>query len=110
MKTIVVLCMCVLAGCVSINRGDFKLRSVGTDNAIDKATWTRNANGVTEVLTLEGAKRDSSTSMHIVANLALGILGAIAGSPGGLPGSAIGASAGVAVAEVWQTGKDRSQK
>ena len=115
-RFVLVWLLCVMlgviftSGCISAERGDFKIRSVG-DNVQGTVTYARvDTNGVMEVFQFSGDK-NASESTHVVANMVGGIVGACVGSvvsPGS--GTAVGAVKGAAIgggaSEIWQTVKD----
>lgn len=99
-------------GCSSIRRGDFSVDSFGTDVAIKSAEWHK-GDGY-ESLILKGAEKNGTETSHTFANLAMGIVSALAGaaSNNGDPakGAAVGFVGGISLTEVWQTGKDWLRK
>jgi hypothetical protein len=106
----VVLGVIFATGCISAQRGDFKIRSFG-DNVQGTVTYARvDTNGGMEVFQFTGDK-NASESTHTVANMIGGIVGACVGtavSPGAgtVAGAAKGAAVGGGATEIWQTVKD----
>lgn len=102
----------IVAGCASVNYGPLSVKSLGTDVSMDSASWIKTApDGSKEALTIVGGKRDSSTSVHTVANVSMALLGAIIGGvptagTGSATGAAVGAAGGASLAEAWQTLQD----
>jgi len=114
MKTALMILCLALCGCISAERGDFKIRSFG-DNVQGAVTYARvDTNGVMELFQFSGDK-NASESTHTVANMISGIVGACVGtaiSPGAgtVAGAAKGAAIGGGASEIWQTVKDRLKK
>ncbi len=96
-----------LAGCMSVSRGDFTVRSFGTD-LTGKLSWVKAADG-SEAFSFDGTK-NATTSTHVLGNVAMAAIGALAGSAAGPGGTATGAAAGAGIggsaAELWQSFQD----
>jgi hypothetical protein len=106
--------LCAAFGCSSIRRGDFSVDSFGTDVAIKSAEWHKVDGTCSESLILKGAEKNGTETSHTFANLAMGIVSALAGATSnkGDPakGAAFGLIGGISLTEAWQTGKDLLRK
>ncbi|MFA6063951.1 MAG: hypothetical protein WC736_15290 [Gallionella sp.] len=101
-----------LCGCSSVQYGDMKVSSLGTDVHFKKIEWVRNnPDGSVEHVTIQGVDKNASESAHTAANMVGTVVGACVGgvSSGGAgtaAGASVGAAAGLGLSEAWQTVKD----
>jgi hypothetical protein len=97
----------ILTGCLSVQRGDFRLTSIGLDTA-GRAEYSRISSNGMESLVLDGTK-NGSESTHTAANLIGAAIGAAAGPAAGI-GIPAGAAAGGGLTELYQTAVDYLKK
>jgi hypothetical protein len=113
MKKIMAMLVAVtMCGCLQIQRGDFKLKAVGSDVNTKEFIYTKTiGNGTNEYWHIKGSSVDQSASVHWICNTALSIAGGFGGfAVGNVPGAVAGASAGGGISELLQKWMDKGKK
>ena len=107
MKSMAMLAVAMLAGCVSVSKDGMTYRSLGKDLNLGNGTWTKITSNSAETITFGGnATSSSAETTHMIGNVSMAAIGALIGSSAGPVGTGVGAGAGTSISEIWQSVQD----